>query len=116
MVPGPLLSVELQRRGPVILATQGLQFGEIFLNYFIHYFPFSLLLFLESFWGYFFGGRGGGVFLKAAPVAYGSSQARGPVRAVAAGLHHSPSHAFLNLLFIYHLLVPWVELIFLPGV
>ena len=26
-------------------------------------------------------------------MAYGSSQARGPIRAVAAGLHHSHSHA-----------------------
>ena len=34
------------------------------------------------------------VFLsfRAAPTAYGGSQARGPFRAVAAGLHHSHSH------------------------
>ena len=31
--------------------------------------------------------------LRAAPMAYGGSQARGPIRAVAAaGLHHSHSH------------------------
>ena len=29
----------------------------------------------------------------AAPTAYGGSQARGPIRAVAAGLHHSHSNA-----------------------
>ena len=29
----------------------------------------------------------------AAPVAYGNSQARGPVGAAAAGLHHSHSNA-----------------------
>ena len=34
------------------------------------------------------------VFLfRATPATYGSSQARGPVRAVAAGLHHSHSNA-----------------------
>ena len=32
-------------------------------------------------------------FLKAAPEAYGSSQARGQNRAAAASLHHSHSHA-----------------------
>ena len=31
-------------------------------------------------------------FLKAAPVAYGSSQAQGQIRATAAGLHHSHSN------------------------
>ena len=30
---------------------------------------------------------------RAIPVAYGGSQARGPIRAVAAGLHHSHSNA-----------------------
>ena len=30
-------------------------------------------------------------FLKAAPEAYGGSQERGPIRAVATGLHHSPA-------------------------
>ena len=30
---------------------------------------------------------------RAAPTAYGGSQARGPTRAAAAGLHHSHSHA-----------------------
>ena len=33
------------------------------------------------------------VFSRAAPVAYGGSQARGLIRAVAAGLHHSHSNA-----------------------
>ena len=28
-------------------------------------------------------------FLRAAPMAYGSSQGRGPIRAAAASLHHS---------------------------
>ena len=32
-------------------------------------------------------------FLRAAPEAYGRSQARGLIRAVAAGLHHSHSHS-----------------------
>ena len=32
-------------------------------------------------------------FSKAAPMAYGGSQARGPVGAVAASLHHSHSNA-----------------------
>ena len=31
-------------------------------------------------------------FSRAAPSAYGGSQARGPVRAVAAGLHHRHSN------------------------
>ena len=34
---------------------------------------------------------GGGLF-RAAPMAYGNSQARDQIRAVAAGLHHSHSH------------------------
>ena len=32
-------------------------------------------------------------FFRAAPVAYGGSQARGPIGATAAGLHHSHSNA-----------------------
>ena len=32
-------------------------------------------------------------FSKATPTAYGASQARGPIRAVAAGPHHSHSKA-----------------------
>ena len=31
------------------------------------------------------------IFFRAAPMAYGGSQARGPVGAMAAGLHHSNS-------------------------
>ena len=31
-------------------------------------------------------------FFRAAPAAYGGSQARGPIRPTAAGLHHSHSH------------------------
>ena len=33
---------------------------------------------------------------RAAPVAYGGSQARGPIGAVATGLHHSHGKAGLN--------------------
>ena len=33
-----------------------------------------------------------GLFFRAAPVAYGGSQARDPVGVVAAGLHHSHSN------------------------
>ena len=33
------------------------------------------------------------LFFRAAPVAHGGSQARGPNEAVAAGLHHSHSNA-----------------------
>ena len=33
------------------------------------------------------------LLFRAAPVAYGSSQARDPIGATAAGLHHSHSHA-----------------------
>ena len=33
------------------------------------------------------------LFFRAAHVAYGDSQARGPVGAIAAGLHHSHSNA-----------------------
>ena len=32
-------------------------------------------------------------FFRATPKAYGSSQARGPIRAVATGLHHAHSNA-----------------------
>ena len=32
-------------------------------------------------------------FFKATPMAYEGSQAKGPIRAVAAGLHHSHSNA-----------------------
>ena len=32
-------------------------------------------------------------FSRAAPAAYGGSQARGPIRAVATGLHHSHSNS-----------------------
>ena len=33
------------------------------------------------------------VMRRAVPVAYGGSQARGPIRAVATGLHHSSSES-----------------------
>ena len=33
------------------------------------------------------------ILFRAAPVAYGGSQARGPIRAVAVNLHHSHSNA-----------------------
>ena len=32
------------------------------------------------------------VFFRAAPAAYGGSQARGQIRATAAGLHHNPGN------------------------
>ena len=35
-------------------------------------------------------------FLRAAPAIYGSSQARGQIRAVATGLHHSHSNTRLE--------------------
>ena len=38
-------------------------------------------------------------FFRATPMAYGSSQSRGPIRAIAAGLYHSHS----NLSHVYHL-------------
>ena len=37
----------------------------------------------------FFGFFGGFCLFRAAPTGYGGSQARGPIRATAAGLHHS---------------------------
>ena len=37
-----------------------------------------------------------GVFFMAVPVAYGSSQARGPIWAIAASLYHSQSNADLS--------------------
>ena len=46
---------------------------------------------LHFFFFFFFG-----VF-RAAASAYGSSKARGQIRAVAAGLHHSHSHARFEL-------------------
>ena len=42
---------------------------------------------------FFFGGGGAFCLFRAAPAAYGGSQARGLVGAVAAGLHHSHSNA-----------------------
>ena len=36
---------------------------------------------------------GGGALFRAIPVAYVSFQARGGIRAIAAGLHHSQSNA-----------------------
>ena len=37
------------------------------------------------------------IYFRAAPVAYGRSQASGRVGAIAAGLHHSQSHTTLEL-------------------
>ena len=51
-----------------------------------HQRPPSSFLFLI--WAFFFGGGG----FRATLVAYGGSQARGRIGAVAAGLHHSHSH------------------------
>ena len=39
----------------------------------------------------------GGFFFRAASAAYGGSQARGPIGATAAGLHHSHSNAGFEL-------------------
>ena len=36
---------------------------------------------------------GGGAIFKATPTAYGGSQARGRIKATAAGLHHSHSNS-----------------------
>ena len=47
------------------------------------YMPFNFLFF---FFFFFF------CLFRAAPTAYGGSQARGPVGAVATSLHHSHSH------------------------
>ena len=44
-------------------------------------------LFFRSSFFFFF------VLFRVAPVAYGGSQARGPIGAVATGLHHSHSNA-----------------------
>ena len=49
----------------------------------------ALTLYLVSIVFFFFFG----VFFRAAPTAYGGSQARGPIGAMAAGLHHSHSNA-----------------------
>ena len=46
----------------------------------------SKRVFLFVFLGFFFG------LFKVAPVAYGGSQARGPMGAADAGLHHSHSN------------------------
>ena len=46
------------------------------------------MIFCESGFFFFFC-----LFLMAVPVVYGGFQARGPIGAVAAGLHHSHSHA-----------------------
>ena len=60
---------------------------------------YFLLLLSEVFCGCLFSLVGLFIYLfiyclfRAAPVAYGGSLARGPFRAVAAGLHHSHSNA-----------------------
>ena len=46
----------------------------------------SIYIYLFSFFGLF-------VYFRASPTAYGGSQARGPIGAVAAGLHQSHSNA-----------------------
>ena len=51
-------------------------FLSLFLSFFLSFF---LSLFLSFFLSFF----------RAAPAAYESSQARGPIRAIAPGLHHS---------------------------
>ena len=59
------------------------------MDFFINYFSFDVtksicLVFRELFFFFAF---------RAAPTAYGVSQARGRIRATAAGLRHSHSHA-----------------------
>ena len=44
-------------------------------------------------------------FFRASPVAYGSSQARGPIGAIAASLHHSHSNVGSKL---YLQPTPWI--------
>ena len=58
------------------------------LHAFIHAFPHlqQMLIYLFIYLFIF-------VFSRAAPEAYGGSQARGPIGAVAAGLHQSHSNA-----------------------
>ena len=58
------------------------------------------------------------LFFRAAPTAYGGSQARGPIRATAAGLHHSHSNVGSELSATYIIahgnagsLIPWAR----PG-
>ena len=51
-----------------------------------------MLLSTEGFFGFFFV-LFCFVFSRAAPAAYGGTQARGPVGAVATGLHYSLSNA-----------------------
>ena len=74
---------------------------KIYWSYFLSTYHFSSLLNYDStdnrwsftldfsafFFFFFF------VFFRAAPAAYGSSQARGWIEATAAGLHHSHSNA-----------------------
>ena len=36
------------------------------------------------------------LLFRAPPIAYASSQTRGPIRAIAAGLHHNHSHSHSN--------------------
>ena len=55
--------------------------GREFFFFFLFLFLFFLSFFFLFFW-----------LFKAAPTAYGSSQARGQITASAAGLHHSHSH------------------------
>ena len=42
------------------------------------------------------------IFFRAAGAAYGSSQARGQIRATAAGLHHSHNNAGLSHIYNLH--------------
>ena len=60
-------------------------FELVFLFLFLNTFSGVELLGHMGFWGLFFFF----CIFKAAPVAYGGSQARGPIGAVATGLHHS---------------------------
>ena len=56
--------------------------GHIHRNLLIVLYDFFIFIFIFVF-----------CLFRAAPAAYGGSQARGLIRAVASGLHHSHSHA-----------------------
>ena len=60
----------------------------MFDDFFLFKFFFIFLFFFSLF---FF-------FFRAAPMAYGDSQARGPIEATAAGLHHSHGNANQSLI------------------
>ena len=58
---------------------------EGFSSYIYSFFFFLFFSFLSFFFFFF--------YFRAAPAAYGGLQARGPIRAIDAGLHHSHSNS-----------------------